>query len=91
MTLCFVLVLFFSFARKSFVDQHHRNIILDGIEQVAGFADQTISCSVQEDISFTFRTSQNLQELFTDRHLRSPFLPIPSRPPLVKGGQGDFA
>jgi len=52
-----VLFLFLSFVGKSFVDQHHRDIILDGIEQMAGFTDQTISCLIQEDIPFTFWTS----------------------------------
>ncbi len=66
--------LFLSFVWKGFIDQHDRDIILDGIEQVAGFADQAISGSIQEDISFTFRTGQNLQELLADRHFRSPFL-----------------
>ncbi len=74
MTRSWALILLFPLIRKSFVDQHHRNIILDGIEKVTGFANQTISRSIQEDISFTFRTSQNFQELFTDGHLRSPFL-----------------
>jgi hypothetical protein len=51
-----VLVLFFSFIGERFVDQHHGDIVFNGIEQVAGFADQTIPFSIQENIPFTFRT-----------------------------------
>jgi hypothetical protein len=69
-----VLILLFSLIGKSFVNQHHGDIVLNGIEQLAGLADQAISFAIQENISFTFRTSQNLQKLFTDRHLHSPFL-----------------
>jgi hypothetical protein len=64
--------LIFSVIRQSFVDQHDRDIIFDLVKQTTRFADQSISCSVQENLSLTFRTSQNLQELFAERHLFSP-------------------
>jgi hypothetical protein len=51
-----VLVLFFSFVRKRFVNQHYGDIILDGIEQATGLADQTIPLSIQENISLAFGT-----------------------------------
>jgi hypothetical protein len=51
-----VLFLFFSFVGKRFVNQHHGDIILNGIEQATGFADQTIPLSIQENISLTFGT-----------------------------------
>jgi hypothetical protein len=41
---------------KSFINQHHRDILFNGIEEMTGFADQTIPCSIQENISLTFRT-----------------------------------
>jgi hypothetical protein len=66
--------LLFSLIGKSFVNQHHRDIVLNGIEQATGFADQSISLAIQENVPLTFRTSQNLQKLFTDWHLHSPFL-----------------
>jgi hypothetical protein len=69
-----VFILLFSFVGEGFIDQHHRDIVFDGIEQATGFADQTISRSIQEDISFTFWAGQNLQKLFTDWHPRPPFL-----------------
>jgi hypothetical protein len=69
-----VLILLFSLIGKSFINQHHGDIVFNRIEQVAGFADQAISCAIQKNISFTFWTSQNLQKLFTDRHLHSPLL-----------------
>jgi hypothetical protein len=65
---------FFPLIRKSFVNQHHGDIVSNRIEQVAGFADKAISFVIQENISLTFRASQNLQKLFTDRHFHSPFL-----------------
>jgi hypothetical protein len=69
-------ILLFSLVGKSFVNQHYRDIVLNGIEQVTGFADQAISFAIQENVSLTLRTSQNLQELFTDRHFYSPFLSL---------------
>jgi hypothetical protein len=51
-----LLVLFFSFIGERFVDQHHRDIILNGIEQATGFADQAIPFSIQKNIPLTFRT-----------------------------------
>ena len=59
---------------KGFINQHDRDVVFDGIEQSAGFANQAIPGSIQEDIPFTFWTGQNFQELFTDGHFHPPFL-----------------
>jgi hypothetical protein len=56
MTLYFVLPSFFSLDGKSFIDQHHRDVLFNGIKKMTGFADQTIPCSIQENISLAFRT-----------------------------------
>jgi len=50
-------LLFFSFVGKGFIDQHDRDIIFDLVDKAARFADQSISCPVQENLSLTFRTS----------------------------------
>jgi hypothetical protein len=68
-----VLILLFSLIGKSFVNQHYGDIVLNGIEQLAGLADQAISFAIQENISFTFRACQYFQKFFTDRHLLSSF------------------
>ncbi len=80
---------FFSLIGKSFVDQHHRDIVLDRIEQMTGLADQTIPFAIQKNISFTFRTGQNLQKFFTDGHLYSPFLYKKKRALVLRLGQRD--
>ena len=66
--------LLFSLIRECFIDQHDGDILFDGIEQVAGLADQTVSIAIQENISLALRASQNFQEFFTDGHLHPPFL-----------------
>jgi hypothetical protein len=72
--LCLGADLLFSLIGESFVDQHYGDIVLDRVEQMTGLADQTVPFAIQENISFTSRTGQNLQKFFTDRHLHSPFL-----------------
>jgi hypothetical protein len=49
-----VVFLIFSLIREGFIDQHHRNIIFDLIDQAARFADQPISCPLQENFPFAF-------------------------------------
>jgi hypothetical protein len=46
----------FSFIRKGLLDQHDRDIIFDLVDEATRFADQSISCPVQENLSLTFRT-----------------------------------
>ena len=57
---------------KSLIDQHYRDVVLDWIDQSTGVANQTIFGRVEMDIAFAFRTSENVQELFANRHRRSP-------------------
>jgi hypothetical protein len=45
----------FSLIREGFIDEHYRDIFPNGVNQMTGFADQSISRSVQKDIPFTLR------------------------------------
>src|SRR5436190_5154705 len=54
--------------RDRFIDQHDRNIFLDGIHEPAVLADQAVAAFIQVNIAFAFRASENVQEVFADRH-----------------------
>lgn len=50
--------------RRRFVNEHNGNIILDGVHQLAGLANQAIFRVVQAHRFFALRTGQNIEEFF---------------------------
>jgi len=55
---------------NGFIDQHDRNIIFNWIQESASFAHQTIAFLGQVNVSFAFGTSQDVQKILADRHVR---------------------
>jgi len=50
-----VLTLVISLIREGFINEHHRDIFPNRVNETTPFTDQPISCPVQENISFTLR------------------------------------
>src|SRR5207249_5156460 len=51
-----------------FVDEHHRNVVLDRVDAVAGIAFQARPVLHQHDRRFAVRTRKNFKEFGIERH-----------------------
>jgi hypothetical protein len=54
--------------RERLLNQHDRDIVLDRVHQIAGLANQAISPLIKVDVTLTFGTGQDIQELLIYRH-----------------------
>lgn len=69
------------------IDQHHRDVVFDGIHEPTRFADEPVVGLVEMDITLALWTGKNIQEILANCHfvtsLKQPceiFLSIGEKP-----------
>ena len=56
---------------RRFIDQHHRNVVLDGVDAVAGGALQRRAVLDERDGGLAVRTGKNFEQFRVDSHART--------------------
>jgi hypothetical protein len=54
------------------VDQHNRDVVLDGIEQAARVTHEAIASGSKVNVSLALGTGQDIQQILTQRHKNRP-------------------
>jgi hypothetical protein len=50
------------------IDQHHRDVVFDGIHEPTRFADEPVVGLVEMDITLALWTGKNIQEILANCH-----------------------
>jgi hypothetical protein len=54
--------------RQGFIDEHDRNVILYGVQELAIVTDKAIFSGGEFEVAFALGTAKDIEKFFLDRH-----------------------